>query len=109
MFQGGQFQDFGSMFSSTNDAYGFPPMVLEQYEARNPSWFVQLAAQQFRDGYISNSHWGGWNEVNSIGHLAMSELLKNQRPGVKKFVPGYRDLKFQISNFGNQYNRGFGM
>ncbi|KAK0585344.1 hypothetical protein LWI29_027094 [Acer saccharum] len=94
---------------SQNDAYSISPMLLDQSEPSNPSMFVQSSPQQFRNLNMSSGHLGNWNEVKSIGDLGVSDLMTNGGLGYNKFISSYEDLKCQMSNSRNLYNRGFAM
>ncbi|KAK1562837.1 hypothetical protein Q3G72_017776 [Acer saccharum] len=94
---------------SQNDAYSISPMLLDQSEPSNPSMFVQSSSQQFRNLNMSSGHLGNWNEVKSISDLGVSDLMTNGGLGYNKFISSYEDLKCQMSNSRNLYNRGFAM
>ncbi|KAL5740713.1 hypothetical protein ACOSQ2_029893 [Xanthoceras sorbifolium] len=94
---------------SPNDAYSISPMLLDHSQPSNPSTFVQSTAQQFRNLHMSSGHLGNWNEVNSISDLGVSDLMTNGGLGFNKFTSSYEDLKCQMSNSSNLYNRGFAL
>uniref|UniRef100_A0A5B7AMI5 CCR4-NOT transcription complex subunit 4 n=1 Tax=Davidia involucrata TaxID=16924 RepID=A0A5B7AMI5_DAVIN len=98
----------GNRFSSQNDAYSIPPMLLDQLQGNNPSRLMQLPGQRLRNTQ-SDGLWGGWNEVKSVNSLGVSELLTNERLGFNKFIPGYEDLKCRMPDYGSLYNREFGI
>ncbi|KAK3227665.1 hypothetical protein Dsin_007527 [Dipteronia sinensis] len=58
---------------------------------------------------MSSGHLGNWNEVKSISDLGVSDLMTNGGLGYNKFISSYEDLKCQMSNSRNLYNRGFAM
>ncbi|XP_043698562.1 uncharacterized protein LOC122649456 isoform X2 [Telopea speciosissima] len=100
-------EHIGDRFSLT-DPYSIPSRILEQSQASNLSPFAQLSLQQSRSAHFQNGHWDGWNEVPAGNELGMAEILRNERLGFNKFLPGYEDLKFRMPS-GDLYNRAFGM
>ncbi|XP_042475680.1 uncharacterized protein LOC122057592 isoform X2 [Macadamia integrifolia] len=93
---------------SFNDPYSIPSRLLEQSQASNLTPFAQLSLQQSRNAHFQNGHWDGWNEVQAGNDLGMAEILRNERLGYNKFIPGYEDLKYRMPS-GDLYNRAFGM
>lgn len=95
--------------SSPNNGYGMSSMLLHQPQPSIPSSYAPSAAPQFRNYHASNGHLGNWNEVKSINDRGMADLMTNGGLGYSKFAPGFEDLKCQMSNSNNLYNRGFAM
>lgn len=96
-------------FSPPSDTYGISSTLLNQPQPNNLSSFMQSPAQQYRNAHMSTSHLGSLKGVKSINDLGVSDLMPNGGLGFNKFIPTYEDLKCQMSNSSNVYNRGFAM
>lgn len=96
-------------FSPPSDTYGISSTLLNQPQPDNLSSFMQSPAQQYRNAHMSTGHLGSLKGVKSINDLGVSDLMPNGGLGFNKFIPTYEDLKCQMSNSSNLYNRGFAM
>ncbi|KAH9735501.1 RNA binding (RRM/RBD/RNP motifs) family protein [Citrus sinensis] len=109
-YQNLRFQDYPmNRFSPPSDTYGISSKVLNQPQPNNLSSFTQSPAQQYRNAHMSTGHLGSLKGVKSINDLGVSDLMTNGGIGFNKFIPSYEDLKCQMSNSSNLYNRGFAM
>lgn len=109
-YQNLRFQDYPmNRFSPPSDTYGISSKVLNQPQPNNLSSFTQSPAQQYRNAHMSTGHLGSLKGVKSINDLGVSDLMTNRGIGFNKFIPSYEDLKCQMSNSSNLYNRGFAM
>lgn len=109
-YQNLRFQDHPmNRFSPPRDIYGISSTLLNQPQPDNLSSFTQSPAQQYRNAHMSTGHLGSLKGVKSINDLGVSDLMTNGGLGFNKFIPSYEDLKCQMSNSSNLYNRGFAM
>ncbi|KAI3407642.1 uncharacterized protein J3R85_020838 [Psidium guajava] len=99
----------GDHYSTLNGTYGLPSRILDRSQVGGTPPFSQSTLQQARNGLSTNFHWDGWNEIQSGDSLGISQLLRNERLGLKKFYDGYEDSKLWMSGSGDLYNRNFGM
>ncbi|XP_030524273.1 uncharacterized protein LOC115736626 isoform X2 [Rhodamnia argentea] len=99
----------GDNYSNLNGTYGLPSRILDRSQVGGTPPFSPSTLQQARNGLSTNVHWDGWNEIQSGDSLGISQLLRNERVGLKKFYDGYEDSKLWMSGSGDLYNRNFGM
>ncbi|KAK4370378.1 hypothetical protein RND71_009853 [Anisodus tanguticus] len=99
MHQNQRFTDNGDNFSPFNDAYGVSSRVVEQTLVNNFPPFSELNLPQSRNSVMSNGQLDGWNGVPSGNELGMAELLRSERLGYNKFLNGYEESKFRMSQF----------
>ncbi|KAF8010867.1 hypothetical protein BT93_J1493 [Corymbia citriodora subsp. variegata] len=99
----------GDNYSALNGTYGHPSRILDRSQVGSTPPFSQSTLQQARNGLTANIHWDGWNDIQSGDSVGISQLLRNERLGLKKFYDGYEDSKLWMSGSGDLYNRNFGM
>ncbi|XP_010033199.2 uncharacterized protein LOC104422543 isoform X3 [Eucalyptus grandis] len=99
----------GDNYSGLNGTYGLPSRILDRSQVGSTPPFSQSTLQHARNGLTTNVHWDGWNDIQSGDSLGISQLLRNERLGIKKFYDGYEDSKLWMSGSGDLYNRNFGM